>query len=126
MPSFETMDRHQTAILWEKTGLTHLNEIITAEPIEIKVRWINKPRQVPGPNGTPITVAATAVVARDISIGSLMYLGKIEAYYGVGSAGDTEQIMEVQAAPKTTSIDNRHIRRTVGLNYYKGSLPNAS
>lgn len=123
MPALETMDRHQTAVLWEMIGVDANNETVVGEPSEIQVRWVDRPSQVSGAEGHPTTVDATAVVAQDIPIGSLMWLGTLEDFYGVGSAGDDAAIMEVVSAPVASDLKNRVYRRTVGLRYYRSSLP---
>lgn len=123
MPALETMDRHQTAVLWEKTGVDANNETVVGEPVEITVRWVNRPKQAGRPLNIPVTVDATVVVAQDVTIGSLMYLGTLEEFYGTGSAGDDVQIMEVIAAPKTSDIKHRNWRRTLGLKFYRSRLP---
>lgn len=123
MPAIETAYRRQKAVLWPWSGYDSYAEPLRGEPVEIDVRWLNKSREVPGPQGSPITVDATAVVDREIVVGSLMWLGELADWYGTGSAGDDTALMEVVAYGEVPDLKGRDIRRTVGLVYFRDTPP---
>lgn len=124
MPDFETMDLVHTAVLWRGTWADSFGQqIVQDPPCEIPCRWVGKSKIVTGPNGNPITVDAIAVVTRDIPLGSIMWLGTEDEFYGAGSGGLNTNLMEVAAFNRTDDIKGRFTRRTVGLKLYKQTLP---
>lgn len=125
MPDLETMDRNQKAVLWAAVdeSFDEHGEQKIAAPVELDVRWVWKSKLMAGPNGDPVTVDATAVVAQEVSIGSTMWQGELADWYGTGSAGGDDAVMEVVAFSETSDILHRRFRRTVGLKFYKDALP---
>ena len=125
MPPFETMDRFQTAVLWEATHPDTFGQPRVAAPVEIQVRWKWREALMRDAQGNPVTVDATVVVAQVVPVGSILLLGELTDWYGTGSgsAEQDNQLMEVVSAPETPSIHNRFMRRTLGLAYYKDALP---
>lgn len=128
MPPIETAFRRQTAVLWELLRVDAYNEPVVDAPVEIACRWKWGTAQQAGPQGTPITVDATVVVAQDVTIGSLMFEGDLNDWLGhsgsgSGSAGDYSSIMEVVSANFTPDLKARNTRRTLGLRYFRDDFP---
>lgn len=117
MPALEQTDRHQAAVYWAKAGQDGYNEPLLSAPVELKVRWLNRKSQMVGPEGTPITVDATVVLGQEVELGSELWLGTLENYYGIGSSGSDTEHMRVVAYRETTDLKHRHTRRVAGLAY---------
>jgi hypothetical protein len=126
MPPIETAYRRQKAVLWALEGYGADGEQIVASPVELTVRWINKTKSMPGPDGKPIAVDAFVIVDQDIDVDSTMWEGSLEDWYESGSGGEDSSVMEVVAFNKTPDLKGRHFRRTVGLAFYKDVPPNLS
>lgn len=119
----ESAFRRQKAVLWVAVGVNDHGEATYSTPIQITVRWNNKQSQVNGPQNVPVMVDALAVVDREIPTGSLMWKGPITEWYGTGSGPGETSIMEVVAYNETPDIKGRSLRRTVGLTFFRGTLP---
>lgn len=111
----ELIGKYQTALLFLKTGVDEYNEPVTAEPIELMVRWQNSSRDVRGPNGTTITLDATVTANRDIPIGSQMWLGTLARWVGTGSDGTETELMEVVSRELVPDVKGRATFRSFGL-----------
>lgn len=117
MPAPETSNRYQTAVLWPTTTPDAFGQLQVGSPIEIRVRWNTKRSEAQGPNGGTITLDGQASVLQDIAIGSHMWLGTLEDFYGTGSGSAEEdtEVMRVATFNATPDIKNRYQQRTVGL-----------
>lgn len=119
MPPIETSDRYQKAVLWSVTGSNNYGDVIRSDPVELTVRWEDDSRDVRDADGTVLTLAATVVVDREVAKGSLMWLGELANWYGTGSAGDEDDVMQVVETHTTPDLSNKFIRRTLGLMKYR-------
>jgi hypothetical protein len=119
MPPIETSDRHQTAVLWASSGRDAYGDPTVATPTELSVRWQLKRGETIGPEGTVVALDGVVVVDRRVAIGSQMWLGTLEDWYGTGSAGDDSEVYEVMTYNETPDIKDRYVRRTVGLKKYR-------
>lgn len=126
MPSFEVMDRYEKAIVWDFSGTDQYGQPKTSVPREITVRWVWGDRLANSPNGSPITTNATVIVNEEISVGSTMWLGELEQWYGSGGTGSGEEddwVMEVVSYNEAPDLKNRNRRRELGLAFYKDQSP---
>lgn len=111
----------QKAVLWSRDGTDRYGQPkVEAEPVEVKVRWTETHQQARDSQGNPVTINAQVVANREITVGSLMWKGELEAWYGTGSGGgeDTER-MEVVSFDDTKDLKNRSETRTYNLSYYR-------
>ena len=116
MPPIETMERNQKAVLWEKSGTDRYGEPTLEAPVEIDVRWNDKaPALANSPNKETERIDATAVVAQDIPLGSDMWLGTLNSWYGVGSAGDGTNVVTVIRSRKVPDLKAVNIWREIGM-----------
>lgn len=133
MPYQETAFRRQKALLWPKTGTDRYGQPTQGPAQEIEVRWNNNLKSTLDRDGNEIAVDAVAIVAQDITEGSIMWLGhSIWAYAewfgisgtgsGSGSVGTATELMEVVSFRKVKDLKGRAIKRTVGLARYKDQL----
>lgn len=115
MPAPETNARHQKAVLWPFTGVNNHGAPTVGDPEQIIVRWVHSKRETLDPQGNTIALDATVIVDEDIAIGSEMWLGELEDWYGTGTAPDDSEVMTVKTFNKTPDIKGRVFRRELGL-----------
>lgn len=126
MPSPETFQRKQTVTVWDLLGYDQFSQVVTDVPREILVRWERTFYQAKDAKGKLITIDAKMVVAEDVTIGSLVYPGTLEEWYGTGSAGDETELLTVVAQLEDAlDIKGRKRRRVVGMSRHK-STPTGS
>lgn len=136
MPAFETMDRKQRAVYWEFEGPNNVNQPTFATPISIMVRWVRNERQASNALGQPVSISVDVVTNFEAPTGSLMWLAPDNSrnaktaldqwYDDSGSAGKTEDLMEVVDAAVTPSIKANWTRWTHGLAFYKREVVDES
>lgn len=121
MPHQELAYRKQKAVLWPLEGTDGYGQpVVSDAAVELDVRWVAKRSEVLDPQGRTIAVDATAVVDREIAVGSSMWLGELAAF---DPDDEDNDVMEVKAYNETPDIKNRVARRTVGLLRRGESLP---
>lgn len=123
MPRRELRHRKQRAVLWGVSGKDSFNEPTFSVPIEIDVRWKFGRREVTGSQGTPMSVDATVIIGQEIVVDSLMWLGTLESWYGLGSSGTDIGMHQVVSYNETPDITGRHLRRSVMLSSYRDRRP---
>lgn len=124
MPDIETDLLFQKALVWAPTGKKVTGEItVSHTPVEIDCRWIDTYREALSPDGQKIVLEATVIVAQDIAIGSIMWLGTEIDWFGTGSTSDNTRLMQVIYFKKTPDVDNMVYRRRAMLMRWRNSLP---
>ncbi len=124
MPPLETMDRHQTAVLWPAAGTDEYGQPLTSSPQEISVRWNKNRSEGVDRDGTKITLDATVVTDVEVAFGSLLWLGELADWAGTGSAADPDDdVMVVKTRKTTKDLKGRNTRTTLGLVRFRNSLP---
>lgn len=123
MPSPETSDLNQWALLWEYRGedaYGHLTVALDRE--EIPVRWVNKRSMTSDAQGNKIELDATVIADRAIPIGSEMWEGTsaemLDTIVGTGTDETIKPasgIMIVLTQSYTPDIKAREVRREYGL-----------
>jgi hypothetical protein len=69
---------NQRAVLWRVVGQDgNAQPVVSNVAVGIPCRWDDRRRTVQGPDGTPIAVDATALVDREIAVGSAMWKGDV-------------------------------------------------
>lgn len=120
MPSPEKVNLYDAVVLWAIDGTNDkYGNPNVGDPAEIRVRWDDKAAEAVDANGNTIKVDATAVVAQDIDIGSLMWLGKLADWLSDGINLANQGIMQVVTFSKTSDIRGRFSYRKVGLMRFK-------
>lgn len=119
MPPIETFHRHQRAVLWPIEGRDDYGDPVVGEPVEIMVRWEDRPRDSVQQQTASVEFDATVVVDRVIAVGSQLWLGSIEFWYGTGSAEDDTGLTEVTEYNETPDLKGRNIRRVVRVRRFK-------
>lgn len=118
MPALEKLFRHQKAVLWEASGKDDYGEVTVDAAAEITVRWAERRREGVDPQGNTIAIDATAVVDREIAVGSIMWLGALVDL--PTPLTDLNQVVNYNSIP---DIKGREFYRTVSLIKYGNTLP---
>lgn len=122
MPPIETDLRNQWCVLWPLEGHDSYSEPLLGEPVELRVRWEDRPRDITSPQSVALEYDATIVINRRIEVGSQMWLGTLDDWYGEGSAGKDVGLVEVVEYTETPDLKNRHTRRVVYVRRYRDTL----
>ena len=121
MPDMEISGLHDTAVLWPASTYDNYGELTIGSPVEIPCRWVESKRETRDAQGNIVVIDATVIVKQDIAIGSQMFLGTLNAWYGTGTGSGLEpnNLMVVHSFSKTEDIKGRAIRRSVNLMRYR-------
>ncbi len=120
MPAAEHHGKYQAAVLWEIQGYDRQGEPLRGDPVEIRVQWVTGRKQVTGANSQPIAIDAQVRVNQEIPTGSHMWLGALASF----TEADENEIMEVLTYNETPDARNRYKDKTIGLAFFKTTLPN--
>lgn len=125
MPAPERSHRKQAAVLWPANGIDRYGQVTVGSPVEIRVQWSDSKTEALDPQGNKVSLDATVIVNRDVAIGSHMWKGELQDWYGTGSDTTTEpdtEIMQVKTVNDSPDIRNRSRTRTVGLMRLRADL----
>jgi hypothetical protein len=112
MPEIELDARCQQATCWPVTGSDDQGEYTVGAAVSLDVRWIDGRIQAPDPLGNTLVLDATVVVDREIPLGSIFQLVGGDGIY-----------FEAVTSRTTPDINNRVVRRTLGLRRFRETLP---
>ena len=119
MVYIETTHLHQKATYWAAgTTSTSIGQKRVQAAIEIDVRWEDGESDALNAEGETIRIDATAVVDRDIEVGSIMWLGEKADW-----TSSTGNLREVVSFSKIPNLKGTRYRRVVGLVKYSDNLP---
>ncbi len=111
--------RRQAAVLWPKAGYDPDGLPMVGPPEPISVRWTRKRRNALSATGEPIPIDATLTVGKVIAVGSELWLGKLEDWYGTGSGAIDTEVMRVISYDEIPDKKNRFKRKTISLQFAK-------
>lgn len=124
MPALETMDLHDLVVLWSAT--TAVNQfgqyVVSATPVELNGRWVGRQSSMLDHQGNTVAVDATVIVAVDIALGSILWLGGLRKLPDPDNVPKSN-LMVVKMFNSTNDLKGRNTRRKVGLMRYNDKLP---
>lgn len=120
MPDIESAERHQDAVLWAKSDDDRYGAPKVSAGTALRVRWEEKKSEMLDAQGETVAIDAQVVVDRDVTVGGIMWLGKLSS---LGGASPTSNIYQVAAFDKVPDIDGIYFRRTVGLKRFGDNMP---
>lgn len=88
----ETARRHRDAVLWPFAGTDAANEELRGDPVEIKVRVVEKKERTSEDDKW----STTLVMDREVALRSVVVLGTLADFYGTGTgsgSGDVEALV---------------------------------
>ncbi len=120
MPAVETDCLHQKAVLWEATGYYDNEGVATVSgtPVEISVRHINTRDETVNNRGVTVAIDTTLIVDRDITDGSILWLGKM-----IDLPSPLSNLKQVVTVRTTPDIKGREMRRVVQTIRASDTLP---
>ena len=75
MPSVETFDCVDDAVLWEAVGVNDFDVVKVSAPVAIKVRWNEDLRDSQDSQATKVSITGSISALRVIPLGSLLWHG---------------------------------------------------
>lgn len=121
MPPFESMDRHQKAVYWEKTRDDNYGNPVVTHPIELDVRWEPALTQIKDNQGNVITINGVIFSDRELVIGSVFWKGTI--FDLPTDSSDPTDLHRIVNRFETPSLCGRYTQWSYGVSRYKESLP---
>lgn len=120
MPRLQARRRHQKALLWaaSATDVTDAGARKVSAAIEINVRWEDVQTEITDSQGNVISVVAKVVMDRDVTLGSIMWLGTFETV-----ASPPVNLKKVVAFSDIPDIKGRSFRKTIMLSRFSNTLP---
>lgn len=119
MPRIEKRLLNQKAVLWPRVGTDRNGEPTVGSPLEINVRWEEDFRGSVDSQGTPIAVNGTIDVDRDITAGSILWLGELSDLPSPVTTG----LMEALTMDRIPDIKGRFFARSVTVKEWRAALP---
>lgn len=124
MPPLERMDRKQTALYWEWRGKDRYGHpVVSPDPVELRVRWINRQQEVLDRQGNTMAVDGTVILGQAVVVGSILWLGSLDDLPGTGTAAPDSGLVQVITYDETSDIKNRFVRREATFMRFTDSLP---
>lgn len=111
MPSVETGDLTQKAVLWALSSYDEHGEPTVKAAIEIDVRWEEAQSQSIDPDGNTVAISAVVMVDRDIEPNSEMWQGELEKYNDLAAAPTRYRVVGFEKAPDVKG--RSHFRRVL-------------
>lgn len=122
MPPLSDLTRRQTAVLWPMASRDRQNEPVMEDPVELRVRWEHRLREVPGRDGTPLAVVATVWVDRRVPVGSAMWLGELADWPGTGRGDNDEELCYVATRQMVPDEKGREVEWVLTLTRSRDTL----
>lgn len=117
MAGRESRLRKQKAVYWARSGLSDVGRVTLATYSEIYVQWLERQTEMADATGNVIAVDVQLVVGQELTIGSIVAKGAYDDYAA------TDMKYEVVAYNEQRDLQNRFVRRMVGLKRYGVELP---
>lgn len=123
MPPLELEQRNQDAVVWAFDSFDSHGQIRVTAPEEIRVRWEWTWNRVSDPKGNNVTIDAEIVADADYPVGSLLWLGTLDDWYGSGSGGANNGLVEVVTFRRIPDDKGRNTRRSLMCRRFRNTLP---
>lgn len=125
MPPIEQATLHHVAVLWTASGtFDNYGNPTVSDPVEIQCNWKYNRGDRNNPKGGSNTVGATVIVAQSVPIGSKLWLGELEDWYGsAGSGGQDDDVMTVTSFDWCQDIRGVETMYTLQLAFDKHEAP---
>jgi len=117
VPVQETDYRNHKAVFWEADGYDTYGEPKVGTATEINVRWDESKSESLDALGNVIALDVTVVVAQDIAVGSLMWLGE-----KADLPSPVTNLYQVKTFSKVPDVKGRQYYCTVGLMRYSNEM----
>jgi hypothetical protein len=116
------MDLQERAVYWAKNGVDEYGRPQLTAPVELAVRWTDENKEIIASTGESIGTSATVVVNADLSLGGLLWYGRLIDLPGTALVPEGG-LMEIVSKTAGHDIKQRVQRRVVMLVFYSDKLP---
>lgn len=109
------------AVYWEASGdRDRQGDPIFSSPREVSCRWEHVHYEMTDPSGDKVVVDARVSLNEPVRDDSLLYLGTLLKWYGVGSGSVNDQnLMQVIQSVRADDTRGRDTRYEALLRYYR-------
>lgn len=118
MPAFENKDRYSFVTVWDAGQPNQHGEFVLGYPRQVRVRWTLKRMESTDAQGNTISLDGVLVTNEAIKIGSAVFLGTLDEWYGVSGTGSAlidAEVYRVANYRETPSIKKRQTQRSCGI-----------
>ena len=124
MPAQEIAFRRSKILYWERASVPtrHGTRNVLAY-VELRVRWDDEKKLGRDAQGNKISLDAQVVAAQNLLPESIVLHQTEDYYLGTGSEASPLELYEVVTMDQTPDIKNRASAYVVGLQRYRGNLP---
>lgn len=122
MPSIETADLHDWAVLWEPAGVNNYGDQTIESPREIRCRWEDTQHEALNSQSKSQGFDAVVVVGCDIPIDSILWLGRLNCVPGTAETPE-DSLYKVVRKSAIPDIKRRNFRRVIYLVRFNNTLP---
>ena len=123
MPAQEIAFRRDKILYWEKATPDRHGVRKVLPYVELRVRWDDKKTLGRDSQGNKISLDSTVIAAQNLLPQSIVLHQTEEYYVGTGSDLTPLELYEVVTMDQTPDIKNRASAYVVGLQRYRGNLP---
>lgn len=130
MPAFETMDRNQHAVLWQRKTLngrpasTRHGKPLVNTPADVMVQWDDSYTQGRDAKGNKVDADGTIFWTGPVAIGSMFWLGTIQqATSQALDAGSAIELLEVVYVNITPDLKGRVASYEYGVKRFTDQIP---
>lgn len=118
MPSVETFDCVDYAVLWEAIDYDNYAIVKVAEPIEIRVRWVDTETDGQDAEGNKITLSANVSAKQYIPMNSVLWHGRL-----ANVTDPPTNLVQVKTCKATPDVKGRANRFEFTCTKFKDKLP---
>lgn len=125
-PPLEVLDLIDRAVMWPRVGYARSGRPVVSQTgrDELRVRWVERRREMQDPNGNTIIVDVQIATDRQLTHGSIVWLGTEASIAGtVPAYTPTADLYVVVATATAKRIDGKYVRYEAGLARHNGVLP---
>jgi len=105
----------QTAVWWSLSGTDGYGQPTVGIPIEIKVRWEDVGEEFLDGDGTMQLSRAKVFVDRDVEVGGVLMLGKLDGSVDQANPKANDGAWEIRRVEKLPTLNAKQFLRTVYL-----------
>ncbi len=119
--SVEIFDCVDYAVLWEADGLDNYGVVKVLEPVEIRCRWNDSPKDSVSSQGDKVSLTVRISALRDIPIQSILWHGKL-----VDLPESPTNLCQVKSVDGGLDVHGLAERFEFGLVRFMDRVPNLS
>lgn len=120
MPALETSCRNQKVVYWAKSGMDKFSKVTVSGRVELDARFEKKSGETMNAKNERVATIGTMISDQDLLIGSIIWIGSIDAWETATTPTDYMVIVGVDKIP---DLKGRNFYREITLSNYNDTLP---